>query len=70
VDGTCRAEFAIYLWITAIQTFFAHIDVMLETDITGLSIRVIGAMFHILIFSGEMRLNPTSLNFIAQKQSF
>jgi hypothetical protein len=70
VDGTGRAEFAIYLWITAVQTFFAHIDVMLETGITGLSIRVIEAMFHILIFSGEMVLNPASVNFAAHKQSF
>jgi len=57
VDGTCRAEFAVYLWITAMQTFFAHVDVMLETGIIGFSIRVIGAMFHMLIFSDEMLLN-------------
>jgi len=49
MDGACRAEFTIYLWITAVQTFFAHVDVMLETGITGFFIRVIGAKFHILI---------------------
>jgi hypothetical protein len=45
------------------QTFFAHVDVMFQTGITGFSIRVINAMFHFLIFSDEMFLNLISVNF-------
>ena len=52
------------------QTFFAHVDVMLQTGITGFSIRMIDAMFHFLIFSDEMLLNPISVNFAVNKLIF
>jgi hypothetical protein len=46
MNRTGRSELAIYIRISAFQTFLAKINIVFHTDVTGFSIRVIDTFTH------------------------
>jgi hypothetical protein len=56
MNGTGRPEFAVDIRVTAFQAFLAQIDAVLQTNITGLPVRVVDTSAHgFLLFNDGLK---------------